>query len=71
MLSFDEFSNILHFFIYRNELKWDDDDVYVIGGLVDVDIKSNASLGTIHILRNQFEGKGGFIKSQFLSSFCT
>jgi len=29
----------------RNELKWDDDDVYVIGGLVDVDIKSNASLG--------------------------
>lgn len=29
----------------RNELQWDDDDVYVIGGLVDVDIKSNASLG--------------------------
>ena len=29
----------------RNELKWDDEDVYVIGGLVDVDLKSNASLG--------------------------
>ena len=29
----------------RNELKWDDEDVYVIGGLVDVDIKSKASLG--------------------------
>ena len=28
-------------------MKWDDDDVYVIGGLVDVDIRSNASLGTI------------------------
>ena len=29
----------------RNELKWDEEDVYVIGGLVDVDVKSNASLG--------------------------
>ena len=29
----------------RNELKWDDEDVYVIGGLVDIDVKSNASLG--------------------------
>ena len=54
MLSFDEFSNNLHFLFCRNELKWDDNDVYVIGGLVDVDIRSNASLGTIHILRNQF-----------------
>ena len=36
------------FFLFcRNELKWDDDDIYVIGGLVDVDIRSNASLGTI------------------------
>ena len=29
----------------RNELKWDDEDVYIIGGLVDIDVKSNASLG--------------------------
>ena len=28
-------------------MKWDDDDVYVIGGLVDLDIRSNASLGTV------------------------
>ena len=47
-------TNFLIFHFCRNELQWDDDDVYVIGGLVDVDIKSNASLGTIHILRNQF-----------------
>ena len=48
----------------RNELKWDDEDVYVIGGLVDVDLKSNASLGKDYNIDGQnaplifFEKKG-------------
>ena len=41
--SFEKINNFKTYF--RNELVWNDDDVYVIGGLVDKEIQSKASLG--------------------------